>query len=205
MAQPVFVDLQNHADYEILNEYPFTIRRKDNHKEVNEFVGNGYVRLRLNGKKYMKHRLIALQFLPNPNNCSEVTHINNDNTDNHLSNLRWTGRSQNIPNIPSFSDIMTSHSEITQDISSNDIPARYVDEIDQESLVCDYYETKTERYYFTDYYYNDDMFYYDNGMNYRILNINVTKSGSRYVNMYDTEGNRIKVVIARFLEQHDML
>ena len=205
MAQPVFVDLQNHADYEILNEYPFTIRRKDNHKEVNEFVGNGYVRLRLNGKKYMKHRLIALQFLPNPNNCSEVTHINNDNTDNHLSNLRWTGRSQNIPNIPSFSDIMTSHSEITQDISSNDIPARYVDEIDQESLVCDYYDSKTERYYFTDYYYNDDMFYYDNGMNYRILNINVTKSGSRYVNMYDTEGNRIKVVIARFLEQHDML
>lgn len=94
MAQPVFVNLQNHADYEILNEFPFTIRRKDNHHEVSECVSNGYVRVRLNGKRYLKHRLIAEQFLPNPNNLSDVDNINHNKADNHLENLRWTSHSK---------------------------------------------------------------------------------------------------------------
>lgn len=176
MTQPTFVELLNHADYEILNEYPFTIRRKNNGHEVSEFVDSGCVRLRLNGKKYMKHRLIAEQFLPNPHSYSVITHINNDKTDNHLSNLRW--------------------------VSKGD---RYIDEIDPKALVVDYYETKTERHLFRDYYYHEGVFYYDTDANYRILNINSTRLGSRYVWMYGTEGNRISVYIARFLEQHDML
>ena len=79
-----------------------------------------------------------------------------------------------------------------------------MDEIDPIALVCDYYETKTERHLFRDYYYHEGIFYYDTGANYRVLNINSTRSDSRYVWMYDTDGNRIKVYINRFLDQHDM-
>ena len=88
MAQPTFVDLLNHADYEILNRYPFTIRRKDNHKVVSESLNSkGYIQLWLDGKTYEKHRKIALQFLPNPNNFSDVDHINHDRAYNHIENL----------------------------------------------------------------------------------------------------------------------
>lgn len=40
MTQPTFVDLLNHADYEIQNEYPFTIRRKNIHHEISEIAVN---------------------------------------------------------------------------------------------------------------------------------------------------------------------
>ena len=189
MAQPTFVDLLNHADYEILNEYPFTIRRKDNHKVVKEIINQGYVQISLNGKTCKKHRLIALQFLPNPNNLSDVDHINRNRSDNHLSNLRWVSHSKNIMNCTAY----------------HGIPARYVDEISPEALVCDYYDNKLGRHYFKDYYYHEGIFYYDNDMNYRILNVNLLRNEARYVNMNDTEGNRVKVFISRFLEQHDML
>ena len=184
-----FVDLLGFADYEILNRYPFTIRRKDNKKVVSEWNTDGYLRVRLNGKNYFKHRLIAEQFIPNPNNYTEIDHINHNKTDYHLSNLRWISRSDNNRNRTLY----------------NGITARYVDEIDSEALVCDYYETRTERYLFRDYYYHDGVFYYDTGANYRVLNINSTRSDSPYVWMYDTDGNRIKVYINRFLDQHDML
>ena len=71
-----FVDLLSHPDYEILNVYPFTIRRKDIHHELKEWLRKGYPSVALNGKTYYKHRLIALQFLQNPNNYTEIDHIN---------------------------------------------------------------------------------------------------------------------------------
>ena len=91
-----FVSLLNHDDYEILNEYPFTIRRKKDGFVISESDrGNGYVRVCLNRKDYNKHRLIAEQFLPNPLNLPCIDHINRDRTDYHLANLRWVSRSNN--------------------------------------------------------------------------------------------------------------
>ena len=60
-----FHNLLNHDDYEILNVYPFTIRRKRDHYEVTESVhkSTGYYRVTLNRIKYLKHRLIAEQFI----------------------------------------------------------------------------------------------------------------------------------------------
>ena len=66
----VFVPLK---DYEILNRYPFTIRRKSNH-----FIGKdsthieGYIRVCLNGNYYLKHVLIVRQFIPNDDPKSSV-------------------------------------------------------------------------------------------------------------------------------------
>ena len=53
----------------------------------------GYVRVELckNGshKTCNIHRLVALVFLPNPNNYPEVNHKDEDKTNNALDNLEW--------------------------------------------------------------------------------------------------------------------
>lgn len=41
------------------------------------------------------HRLVADAFCPNPNNCPEVNHINEDKKDNRAENLEWCSHVQN--------------------------------------------------------------------------------------------------------------
>ena len=44
------------------------------------------------------HRAVAELFIPNPDNKREVDHIDTDVHNNHVSNLRWTTRSENCSN-----------------------------------------------------------------------------------------------------------
>ena len=58
----------------------------------------GYVlvQLRKSKKSFMRnvHRLVALAFIENPHNKSCVDHINRLKTDNTITNLRWSTRSE---------------------------------------------------------------------------------------------------------------
>ena len=96
-----YIELIDHPDYEIMTEFPFTIRRKSDHYEISEsFNKGGYIQVHLNYKTYRKHILIAKQFIPNddPEHKTQVDHINHDRSDYHLSNLRWVSQSQNNEN-----------------------------------------------------------------------------------------------------------
>lgn len=42
------------------------------------------------------HRLMAIAFIPNPNNLPEVDHINFDRTDYSVENLAWISRKDNV-------------------------------------------------------------------------------------------------------------
>ena len=88
-----FVNLLGFEDrYEIEINYPHTIRKKADGIVINEYINsNGYVAVNLNGRSYLKHRLIALQFIPNddPVNKTDCDHRSRVRSDYHISNLRW--------------------------------------------------------------------------------------------------------------------
>jgi hypothetical protein len=60
---------------------------------------NGYLALTLayKGTDYTVrvHRLVALAFIPNPNDLPEVNHINHDKYDNRVINLEWATEDYN--------------------------------------------------------------------------------------------------------------
>jgi hypothetical protein len=60
---------------------------------------NGYliVGISIDGKTITKtaHRLIAMAFLPNPNNLNEVNHKDGNKKNNDISNLEWVTTSDN--------------------------------------------------------------------------------------------------------------
>lgn len=57
---------------------------------------DGYQIVNLKNKPYPVHRLMALTFLPNPNNLPEVNHKNEVKNDNDISNLEWCTKSYNV-------------------------------------------------------------------------------------------------------------
>lgn len=63
---------------------------------------NGYhvVTLSIYGvsKKCLVHRLVAIEFIPNPYKLSEVDHIDTNKNNNKVSNLKWSNHKDNSNN-----------------------------------------------------------------------------------------------------------
>lgn len=49
-----------------------------------------------NKKQYLIHRLVAQAFIPNPNKLLQVNHIDEDKTNNKVSNLEWCSAKYNM-------------------------------------------------------------------------------------------------------------
>ena len=56
----------------------------------------GYKYVRLNQKNHTIHRLIAIHFIPNPENKRCVNHINGIKTDFSINNLEWCTHAENM-------------------------------------------------------------------------------------------------------------
>lgn len=74
---------------------------KRNGKELKGCVDNaGYRKVspRINGKKYQLkvHRLVALKYIPNPNNYKQINHIDGNKLNNNINNLEWCTAKHNI-------------------------------------------------------------------------------------------------------------
>lgn len=62
--------------------------------------GRGYCQAMLSKDGHrshpLVHRLVALAFIPNPDNKPQINHINGDKGDNRPSNLEWCTLSENL-------------------------------------------------------------------------------------------------------------
>ena len=57
---------------------------------------SGYLCVSIKNSTHYIHRLVALAYLPNPENKKEVNHINLDKHDNRVENLEWISPSDNV-------------------------------------------------------------------------------------------------------------
>lgn len=68
--------------------------------------GSGYLQVCLNkngvSKLYFLHKLVAEAFVENPNNYTEVNHIDHNKLNCDHSNLEWVTRSQNMKSMREF-------------------------------------------------------------------------------------------------------
>ena len=97
----MMVDLKGYEGKYKINESGVIINKKG-HKMRSAVSNSGYLRVALeekdstHRKNESVHRLVAKQFIPNPDNLPVVMHKDNDPLNNHVSNLQWGTSSDNI-------------------------------------------------------------------------------------------------------------
>eukprot|EP01040_Poterioochromonas_malhamensis_P006072 gene6072-6529_t len=102
----VFRDVLDFSKYEISNTGK--LRNKRTGKFIKgKFDKDGYIQVGLYHKEgeiehkrkdFRMHRLVAVAFIPNPNNKPLVDHIDGNKANNNVDNLRWASFSENVYN-----------------------------------------------------------------------------------------------------------
>ena len=176
-----FVTLAGYPDYVICTNYPYEIKKNSTWRTVSEWVekDTGYVSLHLNGKRVRKHRIVATQFIPNPDEFPQVDHINGDKADFHIENLRWCSNKQNC---------------------NNKLDDELVYDVPDCTLIVDGYAG----WIFEDLYYFDNVFYFWNGIKYKIVKTQQNKNGTYFVHARDITGIQRCIYYPKFKREYGL-
>ena len=91
--------------YSEINEYGLiylNVSYRGNPRDKKYQYESVNISLRDENEKYIKqikksiHQLVAETFIPNPNNYTEIDHIDRNKLNNHYTNLRWVSRFDNM-------------------------------------------------------------------------------------------------------------
>lgn len=99
-----FVSIPNCEGYfinrqgEILSKCKYKDGRIMKHCIHNQGYYKVQFRINKQAKTFLVHRLLAITFIPNPNNYKFVDHKNRDRKDNRLENLNWVTHEMNNQN-----------------------------------------------------------------------------------------------------------
>jgi len=91
---------KNNCNYHPRPDGTMWVERKKHCKQVGYKHHTGYIFVDIGTpkKQVAAHRLIAEEFIPNPENKEQVDHINRVRHDNRVENLRWVTRKENCDN-----------------------------------------------------------------------------------------------------------
>lgn len=119
----------------VLKNYQITkcgkIWSKKNKIFLKTTICNGYENFSSSNKYIAVHRLVALTFIPNPENKPYVNHINNNKLDNRLENLEWVTQKENIQH----NKIQTSHPRRVIQLDNNNNIVNSYDSLIEASKV----------------------------------------------------------------------
>ena len=92
--------IRGYEELYTISNYGEVFLVKNGQKRKTTMTKTGYVIIILSKnavkKTYLLHRLVAEHFVPNPENKSEVNHIDGNKLNNKASNLEWVTREENI-------------------------------------------------------------------------------------------------------------
>jgi hypothetical protein len=92
--EEIYKNIKGHENYSVSNFG--NVRNNKNGNILKAPLDKyGYQRLRINGKMFRVHRLVAETFIPNQDNKKCVDHIDNDRTNNNVNNLRFVTHQEN--------------------------------------------------------------------------------------------------------------
>ena len=99
MSTEIWKDIPNYEGLYKINNYG-KIKRLPFNRYIKTHNEKGYIRVALCKNNKVKHlylhRLIALTFIPNPENKPEVNHKDGNKLNNNINNLEWSTRKENM-------------------------------------------------------------------------------------------------------------
>lgn len=100
MAKELFAMVPGYNDRYLVSNYGKVISLNIGSEMAQYVQKNGYAAVKLHShnvkKTFLVHRLVASAFVPNPDNLSEVNHIDGNKLNNSFNNLEWVTHSQNM-------------------------------------------------------------------------------------------------------------
>lgn len=111
LMEEIWKDIENYEGYQVGNLG--RIKNREGKIKTTYIQNKGYycVSIYADGKTHHPtvHRLVAQAFIPNPNNYTQVNHIDCDKSNNTVSNLEWCNQNYNYREGKKF--YLYSHNE----------------------------------------------------------------------------------------------
>jgi len=93
------MEINNYPNYLIYEDGRVYNKKYDRFRKPILNKKNGYLQIELQGKKFYIHRLIAIHYIPNPDNLPIIDHLDRNRLNNDILNLRWCNYYTNNQNI----------------------------------------------------------------------------------------------------------